>query len=61
MTWVKSKDKEPLEKGFYTVKGLNNQGNPVDHTDKDKIWFSGKFWVIREGCQVTEWLDETVS
>jgi len=61
MRWVKASEREPFEKGFYTVRGLNNQGNPVDHTDKDKIWFSGKTWIIREGCKVTEWLDESAT
>ncbi len=56
--WIKSCDREPSVKGFYTVKGLNNQGNPVDHNDKDKIFFSGISWIIRDGCKVTEWLNE---
>jgi len=58
MNWIKSKDREPSKEGFYTVKGLNNQGKLVDHSDKDKMWFTGKCWVIREGCEVTEWLEE---
>jgi len=58
--WVKVEDGLPEVKGFYTVRGLNNQGNPVTHEGKDKIWFTGTWWVVREGCQVNEWLDESL-
>ena len=56
--WVKA-ETPPKEKGFYTVRGLNNQANHVTHEGKDPIWFTGERWIIREGCQVTEWLDES--
>ena len=57
MTWVKSKDRDPLKNGYYTVKGLNNQGNAVVN---EYVWFSGDFWLIREGCKVIEWFDENI-
>lgn len=57
--WIKVTERLPEEKGFFNVKGLNNKGNSVDHTDKDPIWFTGKFWIIREGCEVTEWQEIT--
>lgn len=57
--WVKvSEHGNPSVKGFYTIRGLNNQGNPVTHEGKDKMWYTGTTWLVREGCKVTEWLDE---
>ena len=51
-TWIKSSETEPKEKGFYKIRGLNNQRKNID----DEIWFTGCFWCIREGCAVVEWL-----
>lgn len=57
--WIKVTERLPKEKGFYNVKGLNNEGDPVNHTNKDKIWFTGAIWLIREGCKVTHWQEIT--
>lgn len=59
--WVKASERLPATAGYYTVWGLNNQGQPVDHSDKDKMYYTGNSWIIRDGCVVTEWLDESAS
>lgn len=60
MEFVKVKDRNPSEKGFYTIRGLNNQGNTVEnHDPNEKVWFSGTSWIVREGCEVIGWFDES--
>lgn len=59
MKWIKASERQPSKRGVYKIKGLNNWGDPVE----DNIWWTGlsrdNGFIIREGCKILEWLDES--
>lgn len=50
--WAIADQEPPPERGYYNIVGISNSGKP---TPPHKIWFSGKDWMVREGCKVVWW------